>query len=91
MKILFTIIVILLLTSCSDFDKKYSCTKGTITVLNKRKSAYPRDGAWLRFDMYLYNGTFAEWYSADEKTYNTYNINDTLPTIILTIINTKKD
>ena len=91
MKALLTIIIIILLTSCSDFDKKYSCTKGTITVLKKQKHSCARGGGWCVFDMYLYNGMVAEWYSTDEETYNTYNINDTLPTIILTIIKTKKD
>jgi len=40
--------------------------------------------------MYLYNGIEANWYSTNEMTYNAYNINDTLPTIVLTIIKKEK-
>ena len=90
MKTILTFLTIILLTSCSSFDEKYSCTKGTITVLNKQKSACARGGGWCSFKMYLYNGTEANWYSTDERTYNFYNINDTLPTIVLTIIKTEK-
>ena len=79
----------LLLTSCDSFDEKYSCSKGTIIVLNKERIACARGGGWCYFKMYLYNGTKAEWYSTDENTYDTYNIKDTLPTIVLTIIKTK--
>lgn len=90
MKTILTFLTIILLTSCGSFDEKYSCSKGTITVLNKDKSACARGGGWCSFKMYLYNGTEANWYSTDERTYNSYNINDTLPTIVLTIIKTEK-
>ena len=91
MKTLFTILSItLLLTSCGDYDEKYSCSKGTITVLNKQKYACIRGGGWCSFNMYLYNGTEANSYSTDEKTYDAYNINDTLPTIVLTIVKKEK-
>ena len=91
MKKLFTILSItLLLTSCGSYDTKYSCSKGTITVLNKQKYACARGGGWCGFNMYLYNGTKADWYSTDEATYNAYNINDTLPTIVLTIVKKEK-
>ena len=49
-----------------------------------------RGGRWCYFKMYLYNGTIANWYSTDEKTYDAYNINDTLPTIVLTIVKKEK-
>lgn len=91
MKILFKLfLIILLITSCESYDEKYSCTKGTITVLNKQKYACIRGGGWCSFNMYLYNGTEANWYSTDEKTYDAYNINDTLPTIVLTIVKKEK-
>ena len=90
MKTILTFLTIILLTSCGSFDEKYSCSKGTITVLNKDKSACARGGGWCSFKMYLYNGTEANWYSTYERTYNSYNINDTLPTIVLTIIKTEK-
>ena len=91
MKTLFKILFItLLLTSCDSYNEKYSCSKGTITVLSKQRQACARGGGWCFFKMYLYNGTKADWYSTDAKTYDAYNINDTLPTIVLTIIKTKK-
>ena len=90
MKTILTFLTIILLTSCGSFDEKYSCTKGTITVLNKERQSCARGGGWCTFKMYLYNGTEANWYSTDEITYNSYNINDTLPTIVLTIIKTEK-
>jgi hypothetical protein len=83
-------IIFALLTSCGSYDEKYSCSKGTITVLNKDKSACARGGGWCGFKMYLYNGTKADWYSTNEATYNAYNINDTLPTIVLTIVKKEK-
>ena len=90
MKTILTFLTIILLTSCGSFDEKYSCTKGTITVLNKERQSCARGGGWCYFKMYLYNGTEANWYSTDEITYNSYNINDTLPTIVLTIVKTEK-
>ena len=90
MKTILTFLTIILLTSCGSFDEKYSCSKGTITVLNKERQSCARGGGWCSFKMYLYNGTEANWYSTDERTYNSYNINDTLPTIVLTIIKTEK-
>ena len=90
MKTIIAIIALALLTSCGSYDEQYSCSKGTITVLNKQKSACARGGGWCGFKMYLYNGAKADWYSTDEKTYDVYNINDTLPTIVLTIIKTEK-
>ena len=90
MKTILTFLTIILLTSCGSFDEKYSCTKGTITVLNKERQSCARGGGWCNFKMYLYNGTEANWYSTDEITYNSYNINDTLPTIVLTIVKTEK-
>lgn len=91
MKTLFKIsLIAILLTSCGSYDNKYSCSKGTITVLNKQKIACTRGGGWCYFKMYLYNGTEANWYSTNEMTYDAYNINDTLPTIVLTIIKKEK-
>ena len=90
MKQLIVIIALSLLTSCGSFDEKYSCSKSTITVLNKQRQSCARGGGWCYFKMYLYNGIEANWYATDERTYNSYNINDTLPTIVLTIIKTEK-
>jgi hypothetical protein len=91
MKTLFKILLLsTLLVSCGDYQETRSCTKGKITVLNKQRYACARGGGWCSFSMYLYNGTEANWYSTDEKTYDAYNINDTLPTIVLTIVKTEK-
>jgi hypothetical protein len=90
MKTLKILLVTLLFASCGSYDTKYNCSKGTITVLNKQKYACARGGGWCSFNMYLYNGTEANWYSTNEATYDSYNINDTLPTIVLTIIKKEK-
>lgn len=86
MKTLFTILFLTLLTSCGSYDEDYSCSKGTITVLNKQRYATPKGGGWYAHKMYLYNGTVAYWYQTDAKTYDAYNINDTISTIVLTIV-----
>jgi hypothetical protein len=33
--------------------------------------------------MYLYDGTKAYWCDTDEKTFKSYEINDTLPTLVI--------
>lgn len=85
MKTLINIFLIFLFISCSNYTEKYNCVKSTITILNKQKYTCTRGGGWCSFNMYLYNGVYAEWYSTDQKTYESYNINDTLPTLVLTI------
>jgi hypothetical protein len=91
MKTLFKLLLLVILfTSCDSFDEEYYCSKGNIRVLNKQKWGCPRGGGWCTFQMYLYNDKKADWYSTDEITYNAYSINDTLPTIVLMIIKTKK-
>ncbi len=85
MKTILTITIVILLSSCGRSDVDYSCGQGTIKVLSKQKTACARGGGYCGFDMYLYNGTFAEWYRTDEKTYDLYQVNDTLPTIVLTV------
>ena len=91
MKTTTIILLSALLFSCGGYEKeKTTCQKGKITVLNKKASACARGGGYCYYEMYLYNGTEALWYNTDINTYNSYNINDTLPTIVLTIIKREK-
>ena len=54
MKTLFKILLLaILFASCDSYDTKYSCLKGTITVLNKQKFSCSRGGNWC-FNMYLW-------------------------------------
>ena len=78
-------ICLIVLSGCSDSDTtNYSCTKGTIKILDKKRYSCARGGGWCSFKFYLYDGNSAYWCSTDGKTYDTYNINDTLPTLVIT-------
>lgn len=84
MKKLITILTItLLMSSCSE-DMEYSCVKGTIRILNKQKYPCARGGNDCSFYFYLYDGSKAYHCSTDRDTYNSYYINDTLPTLVIT-------
>lgn len=77
-------ICLIVLTSCSDNEEvKYSCTKGTIRILNKERTGCARGGGWCAFKFYLFDGKSAYWCETDNKTYDAYNINDTLPTLVI--------
>ena len=80
MKRLLILLTILLTLSCNDDRVSYSCTKGTIRVLNKNGEFY-RDRFYAK--MYLYDGTKAYWCDTDERTFKSYEINDTLPTLVI--------
>lgn len=82
MKNLLILLTILLTLSCNDDGVSYSCTKGTIRVLNKN-SYQPTRGA-IQYSMYLYDGDRAYWCTTNFTTYNSYQINDTLPTLVIT-------
>lgn len=90
MKRLLILLLSISLTSCGDYTETRYCEKGTIRVLAKEKYPCVRGGGYCVWNMYLYNGEEAQWYSTNQVTYNSYNVNDTLPTIILTIIKTEK-
>lgn len=81
MKNILILLTILLTLSCKDDGVSYSCTKGTIRVLNKNGEYYR--GVFYG-KMYLYDGTKAYWCETDYTTYNSYQINDTLPTLVIT-------
>lgn len=76
------LILIILLISCNSNNVEYSCTKGTIRILNKKRETYHRASDVIKF--YLYDGSKAYWCDTNEDTYNFYNIGDTLPTLVIT-------
>lgn len=74
------ITLVALLVSCSQ-DTDYNCTKGTIRILDKRDFQY-RGPKVCRF--YLYDGSSAYWCETNPSTYDSYNVGDTLPTLVIT-------
>jgi len=85
-KLINIVLATILLVGCTDYSEKHWCAKGVIRVLNKQKTPCARGGGWCSFQMYLYNGVEAKWYDTNQETYEAYNVNDTLPTIVLTIV-----
>jgi hypothetical protein len=82
-KILFLLFIVL--SSCSTDDNvDYNCTQGTIRILNKAKYPCSRGEGDCTFKFYLYDGTQAYWCATDRDTWNKYNIQDTLPTLVIT-------
>ena len=81
MKKLLVLLTILLTLSCNDDGVSYSCTKSTIRILNKETTG-GRGGPYFR--MYLYDGVKAYWCQTGEETFNSYQINDTLTTLVIT-------
>lgn len=85
MKKLLILLLVIFTFSCNNNEAEYSCIKGTIRILNKE--SYPcarRGGADCYFRFYLYDGTKAYWCSTDKTMYDSYQINDTLPTLVIT-------
>lgn len=78
--LLLTLLVITTFISC-DYGGK--AERGTVIILNKREGLTYR---WNTpyYDMYIYNGTDSKWYNTDIKTYNMYNVGDTINTLIFT-------
>lgn len=65
-------------SSCSN---NYYCSNNTIRVLNKREFSVPRAGTTYQY--YLYDGKEAYWCRTDKNSYDSYNIGDTLPTLVI--------
>lgn len=83
-KFLFLLLLITII-GCSNDNVEYSCIKNTIRILNKTKQPCGRGaGDCYHHAFYLYDGTKSYWCSTDRDTYNSYNINDTLPTLAIT-------
>jgi len=55
-----------------------------LRILNKEKYPCGRGGGYCSFMFYLYDGKKAYWCDTDRDTWNKYNINDTLPTLVIT-------
>jgi hypothetical protein len=84
MKKLILIISLFFLYSCNSDIVNYSCTKGTIQILNKEKYPCSRGGGYCSFVFYLYDGKEAYNCYTDQITYELYNTGDTLPTLVIT-------
>ena len=76
--------LLLLIVSCNNDPVSYSCTQGTIRILNKVTVPCTRGGGDCGFRFYLYDGTKAYWCDTDKDTWKRYNIQDTLPTLVIT-------
>lgn len=81
-KLLFVLVVVL--SSCEEGNVRYSCTQGTIRILNKTSIPCAKGGGDCTFNFYLYDGSKAYWCGTDRDTWRKYNINDTLPTLVIT-------
>lgn len=86
MKSIFKILILLLivLSGCDESNSQYSCTQGTIRILNKEKYPCARGGGDCSFKFYLYDGKNAYWCNTDRTTWDNYDVNDTLPTLVIT-------
>jgi hypothetical protein len=82
-KLTILLLVTMLLLGCGNDNAKFDCTKGTIKILNKERSACARGDGGCYFTFYLYDGREAYTCNTDETTWNSYNINDTLPTLVI--------
>jgi len=78
------ILLLIVLSSCEEGNVKYSCVEGNIRILNKEKYPCARGGGDCVFKFYLYDGKNAYWCNTDKTTWDNYNVNDTLPTIVIT-------
>ena len=83
--ILKTIVLFLIVTflSCSNDKVSYTCQKGVIRILNKDKQPCSRGGGYCVYMFYLYDSKEAYWCHTDSKTFDLYNIGDTLPTLVI--------
>jgi hypothetical protein len=84
MRNIIIILLIILTASCSSSREKYSCKKNTIRILNKHKNPCTKSSGYCTFLFYLYDGEKSYWCYTDVITYESYNINDTLPTLVIT-------
>jgi len=84
MKKFILIISLFFLYSCNSNIVNYSCTKGTIQILNKSKYPCTIGGGDCSFVFYLYDGIQAYNCSTDRITYELYNVGDTLSTLVIT-------
>lgn len=83
MKRLLQIIIIITLSSCSDYD--YSCKKDTIIILNKETAPCTRGGSnECSWRFYLYDGSESYWCITDKDTFYSYDKGDTLSTLVIT-------
>lgn len=82
--LLFLLLITALFSSCDNNPVSYYCIQGTIRILNKEKSPCSRGGGDCNFRLYLYDGKKAYWCNTDKDTWDKYNIQDTLHTLVIT-------
>ncbi len=80
----FIILLLIVLSGCDEGNVNYSCVEGNIRILNKESTPCARGSGDCEFKFYLYDGRSAYWCSTDKSTWNKYNVNDTLPTMVIT-------
>lgn len=88
MKKLMLILSATTLLSCSDYRETNECYSGTLVVLKKEIQAPPRGNGYWYF-LYIFDGKEAKTYQTSKEDYNRYNVNDTLPTLVLKTTLTK--
>ena len=82
MKKLILILSGITLLGCSDYRETNEAYSSTLVVLKKEKQAIYR-GAGYWYYLYIFDGKVAKTYQTSESDYNKYNVNDTLPTLVL--------
>jgi hypothetical protein len=88
MKKLILILSAITLLSCSEYNEQRECYSGTLVVLKKETQSGVRGVGYWYF-LYIFDGKEAKYYQTSEKDYNKYNVNDTLPTLVLKTTLTK--
>ena len=74
--------------SCSDYRETNECYSGTLVVLKKEmQHVYRGTGYW--YYLYIYDGKEAKTYQTSKEDYDKYEVNDTLPTLVLKTTLTK--
>ena len=89
MKKLILILSATALLSCSDYRETNEFYSGTLVVLKKEKQHIYRSAGYYYY-LYIFDGRIAKLYATSESDYNKYNVNDTLPTLILKTTLTKE-
>lgn len=82
MKKILVILGISLLSCKEDFT--HFCENKTLSIINKKKLTCNDSNKDCYFKLYLFDGKDSIWYNTNKETFNSYEINDTLPTLILT-------
>jgi uncharacterized protein YjbK len=81
MKKFIILLSLISLTSCVDLlREENNCYTGTLLILDKNSYSTK---ASTNYELYVYDGREAKWYDTTKKDYDSYEKNDTLPTLVL--------